>query len=266
MPKIPGSGRWRHCLSLDLPLAASSPALWGVCRPLLLLKASPASVKTPAKSFPLPGVQPMSAFSTTSQICRVKRGTKAGWDQASSASIEPLTCLSSPISILTLVPHELCPFPMTIPNLDPGPSTFSSSSSIQPIPVLTYIHPNYYTQLTLKPICSPWHHSHLNPKPSPTQPQPRGQGRGGVHTLRWVNLFFLFSTNTPLSTATSPTRAPRSPWISRVICCPGRCCLSCFPPPFTTSLGGGGEGVEREVSPARPRSQAAEDRGGPGLD
>lgn len=62
-----------------------------------------------------------------------------------------------------------------------------------------------------------------------------------VLTLLCVSLFFLFSTNTPLSTATRPTRAPWFPSILSVVCCPGASCRLSLGSPFTTSYREGGE-------------------------
>lgn len=71
---------------------------------------------------------------------------------------------------------------------------------------------------------------------------PPGQTLGmQVLTLLCVSLFFLFSTNTPLSTATRPTRAPWFPSILSVVCCPGAGCLLSLRSPFTTSYREGGE-------------------------
>lgn len=149
----------------------------------------------------------MSAFSTTSQICRWH---EMGWvmgvggGEARSAKLRS-TC------------HEA----------QPG----------RPRPSQAHIQPSANSQLSLR---HPRHPQHL---PHPCFPRLFSRSDSGMQvlTLLCVSLFFLFSTNTPLSTATRPTRAPRFPSILRVVCCPGAGCRLSLGSPFTTSYREGGE-------------------------
>lgn len=101
----------------------------------------------------------------------------------------------------------------------------------RPHPSYSHIQPSANSHLSL------WHTLH------PRFPRLFSRPDSGtqVLTLLCVSLFFLFSTNTPLSTATRPTRAPWFPSILSVVCCPGAGCRLSLGSPFTTSYREGGE-------------------------